>query len=76
MNEPYRNVLWFTVNVSLEKSGLPAIAAMSGVIRSATSAVTTAVNAVPMTTATASSMQVAPGDEVSEALHVHDPQCG
>src|SRR5580692_8291341 len=56
MNEPYRNVLRCTVNVSLEKSGLPAIAATSGVIRSATTAATTAVNAVPMTTATARSM--------------------
>ena len=37
------------------KSGFPAIAAMSGVIRSTTIAVTTAVNAVPMTTAIASS---------------------
>ena len=34
------------------------MAAMSGVIRSATIAVTTAVNAVPMTTATARSMRL------------------
>src|SRR6185437_7248715 len=58
MNEPYRNVLWFTVNFSAEKFGLPAIAAISGVIRSATSAATTAVNAVPMTTAIASSRRL------------------
>src|SRR4051812_24332598 len=44
------------VNVSSLKSGFPAIAAMRGVRMKLTNAVTTAVNAAPMTTATARSM--------------------
>ena len=55
MNEPYRKWLLLTVNVSLEKSDLPKMAPTSGVIRSATRAVTTAPKATPMTTATARS---------------------
>src|ERR1700674_3520869 len=55
MKSPIRNVLWLTVNAMAEKSGLPKIAAMSGVIRSLTTAVTTAPNAPPMITATARS---------------------
>src|SRR3954464_5150701 len=43
------------VNASVEKSGLPPIAAISGVTKDATNAVTTAPNAAPITTATASS---------------------
>ena len=43
------------VKVSSLKSGSPKIAPISGVIRSATSEVTTAPKAAPMTTATASS---------------------
>src|SRR5579883_1793527 len=43
------------VKASWEKSCLPPIAAISGVIRSFTSAVTTAPNAAPMTTAIARS---------------------
>src|SRR5579884_3106087 len=43
-------------NCRAEKSGLPPMAAMSGVSRSLTSAVTTAPNAPPMTTATARSI--------------------
>ena len=43
------------VNVSAEKSWLPKMAAMSGVMMSATSAAMTAPNAMPMTTATARS---------------------
>src|SRR5438552_5804913 len=43
------------VNVSAEKSGLPMIAAMTGVMRSATSAVTTAPKAAPITIPTARS---------------------
>jgi hypothetical protein len=54
-NSPYRNSLPLMVNVSPEKSGCPPIAAMSGVTRDLTSAVTTAPKAVPITTATASS---------------------
>jgi len=57
-NDPYRKVLWWTVNCSLPKFGLPAIAAISGVIRSATSAVTMAVNAVPTTIAIARLMRL------------------
>ena len=43
------------VNARVEKSGLPPIAAISGVMNDATNAVTRAPNAAPMTTATASS---------------------
>src|SRR5437764_758606 len=43
------------VKLSCEKSGLPPNAAMNGVIRSFTSAVTTAPNAAPITTAIARS---------------------
>src|SRR3954454_15774751 len=43
------------VNARAEKSGLPPIAAISGVTNEATKAVTRAPNAAPMTTATASS---------------------
>ena len=52
---PYLNVEPLIVNVSSAKSGLPPIAAISGVTRSATNAATTAPNAAPMTTATARS---------------------
>src|SRR5215471_1627665 len=55
MKSPYRNLLPWTVNVRFEKFGCFQIAPMSGVMRSLTIAVTTAVNAVPMMTATASS---------------------
>ena len=48
-------VLLLIVNDSDEKSGLPNMAAMSGVIRSLTKAVTSAPKAAPMTTATARS---------------------
>ena len=43
------------MNFRLPKSELPKIIAMIGVSRSETSALTTAVNAVPITTATARS---------------------
>ena len=55
MKDPYRNSLWLIVNVSAEKSGLPKMAAISGVRMSATKAVITAPKAAPMTTATARS---------------------
>ena len=42
MKSPIGNWLPLMVNVIAEKSGLPTMAAMSGVIRSLTSAVTTA----------------------------------
>ena len=54
-NDPYLNCEWLTVNVRLEKSGLPKMAAMSGVMRSTTNAVIIAVKATPTTTATARS---------------------
>src|SRR3954449_9067996 len=44
------------VKTSALKSGLPTIAAISGVTKLATKAVTTAPNAAPMTTATARSI--------------------
>ena len=46
------------VKARLEKLGLPPIAAMSGVTMSLTNAAMTAVNAVPMTTATARSTRL------------------
>ena len=46
------------VNFRLPKFGLPATAAISGVMMSATSAVTMAVNAVPMTIAIARLMRL------------------
>src|SRR6185312_4296705 len=52
---PIRNVLLFRTSLIPEKSGAPTIAAISGVIRSFTKAVTTAPNATPITTATAKS---------------------
>ncbi len=54
-NEPYLNVERCTWNVRSAKSGLPKMAAIKGVIRSATNAVTVAVKATPTTTATARS---------------------
>ncbi len=56
MNSPIRNLLPFTSKAMDEKSGFPTMAAMMGVIRSLTSAVTTAPNAAPITTATARSI--------------------
>ena len=58
MKSPYLNTLPLISNVRALKSGLPKIAAISGVTRSSTTAVTTAVNARPMTTATASSTRL------------------
>jgi hypothetical protein len=58
MKSPYRNRLPLTVKNRPAKSGLPPMAAISGVIRSFTSAVTTAPNAAPMTTAMARSMRL------------------
>ena len=54
-NDPYLNCEWLRVKVRSSKLGLPKMAAMSGVIRSATKAVTIAVKATPTTTATARS---------------------
>jgi hypothetical protein len=56
MKSPIMNLLLFTSKMMAEKSGFSAIAAMSGVIRSFTRAVTTAPQAAPMTTATARSI--------------------
>src|SRR4051812_4794843 len=52
---PYLKTEPLIVNFSPAKSGLPPMAAISGVTTSATKAVTTAPNAAPMTTATARS---------------------
>src|SRR5581483_660523 len=52
---PIGNLLPLTVKTIAEKSGLPTMAAISGVSRSFTKAVTTAPKAAPMTTATARS---------------------
>src|ERR1019366_3727140 len=53
MKLPYLKVLWLTVNVRLLKLGLPKMALMIGVMRSAISAWMTALNVTPITTATA-----------------------
>src|SRR5215217_3189305 len=58
MKSPYLNTLPLIWKVRALKSGLPKIAAIRGVTRSSTTAVTTAVNARPMTTATASSTRL------------------
>src|SRR5919201_1092693 len=55
MKSPYRKRLLWIVNESAEKSCLPTIAAMIGVIRSVTRAVTSAANAIPITIPTARS---------------------
>src|ERR1700733_4044928 len=56
MKSPSANFEWLIVKPSREKSGLPTSAATSGVMRSLTSAFTTAVKAAPSTTATARSI--------------------
>src|SRR5436190_4743863 len=58
MNDPYRKWLLLIVKERDEKSGLPPIAAMSGVTRSAMNAVTTATNARAMTKPTAVSTRL------------------
>jgi hypothetical protein len=65
MKSPWWNSLAFTVKLSAEKSGSPPIAAISSVIRSSTIDVTTAVNAVPITTE-GQVDQVAAKDELAE----------
>ena len=55
MKAPYRKRASLIVNVRLLKSGLPMIIAITGMIRSLTSELTTAANARPITNATASS---------------------
>src|SRR5438874_7739882 len=55
IKSPIGNLVPLTVNSIAEKSGFPTMAAINGVIRSFTSAVTTAPNATPITTATARS---------------------
>lgn len=55
MKSPIRKALPLMVNWTAEKSGWPPIAAMSGVIKSLTRASTIALNAAPITTATARS---------------------
>src|SRR5262249_21516757 len=57
MKSPYLNVLPLIVNESVEKSCEPKIAAMIGVIRSATNAVTRAAKARPITIPTAMSIR-------------------
>src|ERR1035441_6729199 len=69
MKLPYLKVLWLTVNVRLLKLGLPKMALMIGVMRSAISAWMTALNATPITTATARSNKIPAEQELLEALH-------
>ena len=55
MNDPYLKVELWSLKVRFEKSCLPKMAAIRGVMMSATNAVTMAVKATPTTTATARS---------------------
>src|ERR1700687_2781814 len=55
MKSPYRNLLLLIVKVRLAKLGSPNRAAMRGVMRSLTNAVTTVPKATPITTPTARS---------------------
>src|SRR5712692_4403263 len=72
-NSPYRNLLLLIVKERLAKSGLPPIAAISGVTRSFTNAVTTTPNAVPMTTATARSTTLPLSKKVRKPFKVIPP---
>src|SRR6266851_2393360 len=55
---PYKNTLLLMVKCSVAKLGLPPIALISGVTMSLIRACTTALNAMPMTTATARSIRL------------------
>src|ERR1039458_4180722 len=72
MKLPYLKVLWLTVNVRLLKLGLPKMALMIGVMRSAISAWMTALNATPITTATARSTRF-PRSRNFLKPSIHDP---
>src|ERR1019366_1634815 len=72
MKLPYLKVLWLTVNVRLLKLGLPKMALMIGVMRSAISAWMTALNATPITTATARSTRF-PRSRNFLKPSMHDP---
>jgi hypothetical protein len=66
-----------TVNASAEKSGLPTIAAINGVIKSFTSAVTTAPKAAPITHGDGEIENVAPQHELLKTLqHFPLPRSG
>src|SRR5579871_1621535 len=70
---PYRNRLLLIVKLRAEKSGLPPMAAINGVIRSATSAVTTALKARPITTATARSTRLPRMRNSRNSLSIRPP---
>ena len=61
------------VKLSVEKSGLPPIAAMSGVTRSLTSAVITAASATPITTPTAMSTRLPRSKNVLKSFIARTP---
>src|SRR5207244_13536821 len=73
MKSPTSSALPLTVTTIAEKSGLPAIAAMSGMTRSFTSAATTAPNAPPITTATARSRTLPRRRNCRKPLNIWDP---
>src|ERR1700692_3017729 len=73
MNSPYANLLWLIVNDSVEKSGLPMIAATIGVNRSFTRAVTTAPNAAPITIPTARSTTFPRSKNALKSLAIRSP---
>src|ERR1700680_4654602 len=58
MKSPYKNTLLLMVKCSVAKLGFPPIALISGVTISLIRAWTTALNAMPMTTATARSTRL------------------
>ncbi len=69
-NSPMRNLLPLTVKKIFEKSGFPTAAAMIGVIKSLTSAVTTAPNAVPMHYSDGQINNIAAHQKRLESLHL------
>jgi hypothetical protein len=73
IKSPIGNLLPLTVNSIAEKSGFPTMAAINGVIRSFTNAVTTAPNATPIHR-DGEIENVAAEDKLSEALqHINLP---
>src|SRR3954468_16944224 len=72
-NDPYVNRAPLIVNASDAKSGFPPIAAISGVMKLATNAVTSAPNDAPMTTATARSTRLPRNRKSLKPFTVHLP---
>src|SRR5437588_11472836 len=73
---PYEITAPFTVTLKAEKSGLPTIAAISGVRMLVTKEVTTAPKAAPMTTATARSITLPRITNWRNPLNIRTPPGG